>query len=105
MLGELQPRPAALQRLLLLHVCPTHLCGTVGQAVGQPLGLSSAHPCQVNQIPIHGCGLGIAVGCWEHSPHMSNIPSVPSPQSPQRHTHGAGPAAQHGPTPIYRYDR
>lgn len=36
MLGELEPRPAALQRLLLLlQVCPTHLCSTVGQAAGQ----------------------------------------------------------------------
>lgn len=69
MLGEPEPRPAALQRLLL-HVCPTHLCGTVGQAggqqgcwagrqaVGQSVGLSAgaAHSCQVTQLPIHGCG-------------------------------------------------
>lgn len=34
MLGELEPRPAALQRLLL-HVCPTRLCSTVGQAARQ----------------------------------------------------------------------
>lgn len=34
MLGELEPRPAALQRLRL-HVCPTHLCGSMGRTAGQ----------------------------------------------------------------------
>lgn len=34
MQGELEPQPAELQRLLLPHVCPTHLYSTVGQAVG-----------------------------------------------------------------------
>lgn len=76
MLGELEPRLAALQRLLL-HVCRPHLCSTLehaagqqgcwagGQTVGQAVGLSSgaAHPCQVTQLPIHGCGLGASVGC------------------------------------------